>query len=1296
LKKRLILITFYAVVLIVGIDLILRGSYFSGKIEGRLIAEARQSLGYEVGMERLVFNFFPTYIDVNKPYIKGWDKDDPKTALGAGKLRVYFSLPALIGKEIHISRIQVEGPTVSLKRLPGGGYNIDPLMDRLRKLAGGKEKAAGAYKLEVREVTVFNAGINYKDTANGIDAELTDGGVDFRLQREGVFRVGFNLKDITAKRGGMPPVRATAAGDVSYDNGKARLEGVRLSGEGAKLAIKGVVMWSKAPLLDLDVDAGADLNLLDRFAVWKDGPKGEAELKGAVKGTYPHLTGKGTLALRKVSYAGLDVDDIVSDIGFEKGALTLPSLKSRLLGGTVEGNLTVDMGGEVVSYRSSWRLKDIISGYYTRSSKALLFIPWHRVSGSVDIFGSGLNASALQAAGSVDLARYEAPHFASGVSSELDIIKAVHVEFGLKDGNISVDKGMVSTKATVVDFTGAVKLTGESDLVIKGRSSDISEISTMIGYSDMKGNLDVTAYMRGNIVEPDIMGKAHISGASVHGIPFQSADGDVRLNNWRLSASDFVINHDKGSLLLNGAILFKGEGADFYHPVFHAKLGVRDILAKRIIGIFYKEIPVNVAADGDIRFDGTLEKFAGSARLDVGAGDVYGQKLDKGEVQAVLSETEIAFPKVVAVRDRDILTASGGIRFDGTFYGKASSAKVNLSNFDLLMNTGLPVKGSVSVSVTGKGSFDEPDISGSFGAYRLYYKDADLGEGALDVRIKDGVLSGGGAVLGEKVHIDGSLWLDTPYRWKGRVTFDEGRFEPFVKVVYKALPDDVSLISTGVLTAEGALDEPAKTAVAFDFTKVSADIMGRRLDNVGDIGLSYKGGALAIKSMKLKGEDVDIDVSGGAESLEHMNINIAAQADLGALKKPLEDYVDFIDGVGKAKVSLQGDIKDPTISGKVSVAGAGLKFRDFPQKFDNISAGLDMDNGGFTLDGLKAELGGGTVTVSGKGALKGFKVDNFSFKVGAQDVKLRYPENLNVTVDAALYAEGADKHRSIEGEITVKKARYSERIDWKSWLLQFQKGRKETVAGTPGRFDDTALDLHITGKESIKIDNNIAKVPVTPDLNVRGTIARPVLMGRLEASSGQVFFRNNEFRLINGVAEFADPTKMDPLIDLQAETRVKEYLIQLTLSGTMERLKVTLLSDPPLEDADIMTLLTVGRTTEALRGHETAITTGEAASFVTGQIQDAVEERVRRVTGFDRFQIDPYLTSTGASSGPRLTIGKSLFSDKFYITYSSNLGTSEEQFVRLEYKVNNNLSVVAERDELGRVGGDVKYRFEFK
>ena len=94
----------------------------------------------------------------------------------------------------------------------------------------------------------------------------------------------------------------------------------------------------------------------------------------------------------------------------------------------------------------------------------------------------------------------------------------------------------------------------------------------------------------------------------------------------------------------------------------------------------------------------------------------------------------------------------------------------------------------------------------------------------------------------------------------------------------------------------------------------------------------------------------------------------------------------------------------------------------------------------------------------------------------------------------------------------------------------------------------------------------------------------------------------------------------------------------------------------------------------------------EAASFATGQFQDMFESRARSLTGLDRFQVDPYV-STGDTSVPRVTVGKEIVQDKLYVTYSSNVGsTTPEQVFRIEYLLNKHFSLVGERNEVGNTG----------
>jgi len=176
----------------------------------------------------------------------------------------------------------------------------------------------------------------------------------------------------------------------------------------------------------------------------------------------------------------------------------------------------------------------------------------------------------------------------------------------------------------------------------------------------------------------------------------------------------------------------------------------------------------------------------------------------------------------------------------------------------------------------------------------------------------------------------------------------------------------------------------------------------------------------------------------------------------------------------------------------------------------------------------------------------------------------------------------------------------------------------------------------------------------------------------------------------------AGPVAPAPVLDVQAETRVREYRIRLAVSGNADRATVTFLSDPALPDSDILALLALGRRGEELKGKETNVGVGEATSFATGKFQDILESRARSLTGLDRFQVDPYINKQDTAV-PRVTVGKELMPEKLHMTYSSNVGgTTPEQNIRVEYFLNRNISLIGEYDELGQLGADLKFRFEFR
>jgi translocation and assembly module TamB len=346
------------------------------------------------------------------------------------------------------------------------------------------------------------------------------------------------------------------------------------------------------------------------------------------------------------------------------------------------------------------------------------------------------------------------------------------------------------------------------------------------------------------------------------------------------------------------------------------------------------------------------------------------------------------------------------------------------------------------------------------------------------------------------------------------------------------------------------------------------------------------------------------------------------------------------------------------------------------------------------LQQLSGKIGGGDLDFSGILYLKRFAFSRFYVEAKMKNVTSSISNDFSVNFGGSLLYKGTPEAQMVSGNIDINRARYRERIDWKSWLLQTKKA--ETFKADISNLAKADLNIKITGQNNIIIDNNVARAVVGADMVLRGKIYRPSLLGRLETSEGKVFFRNNEFNILHASADFSDPNRLNPYFSIAADTVVKGYKIKMNLEGQLDRFSMSLSSDPPLKEMDVLALLTVGQTGSGAKGLEAGIGAGEATSFVTGKVQDVFEERLRSITGLDRFQVDPYVSKSTGTVEPRVTVSKRLLGDKVFVTLGTAVGTMEEQIVKLEYFMSKNVSLVGVRDERGITGGDIRFRFEFK
>src|SRR5262249_1807985 len=121
------------------------------------------------------------------------------------------------------------------------------------------------------------------------------------------------------------------------------------------------------------------------------------------------------------------------------------------------------------------------------------------------------------------------------------------------------------------------------------------------------------------------------------------------------------------------------------------------------------------------------------------------------------------------------------------------------------------------------------------------------------------------------------------------------------------------------------------------------------------------------------------------------------------------------------------------------------------------------------------------------------------------------------------------------------------------------------------------FDVQLLGPSTLRVENNLARMVATADLNLRGTYDRPVVFGHADIERGEVIFEGRRYRITRGSMDFTNPNRIEPFFDVEAETRVRvpgqAYRVTVGLAGPSEQLRPTVSSDPPLPTADVLALL---------------------------------------------------------------------------------------------------------------------------
>jgi translocation and assembly module TamB len=339
---------------------------------------------------------------------------------------------------------------------------------------------------------------------------------------------------------------------------------------------------------------------------------------------------------------------------------------------------------------------------------------------------------------------------------------------------------------------------------------------------------------------------------------------------------------------------------------------------------------------------------------------------------------------------------------------------------------------------------------------------------------------------------------------------------------------------------------------------------------------------------------------------------------------------------------------------------------------------------------FQAKLGGGDVSGSGEIRFGRGGIDLIDVRAEGRNLVLAPIERTRALVDGTLRLLKDETRFVLSGDLQVKT------LSWKRELtdkFSLSSGPPAAPKAGKGFFDDLTLDIRVRAEDNAVIENSLGRIRGRFDLTVTGGLNAPILLGDIEGIRGDVTFQDRKFRVLRARLSFFNPTAIDPYLDFQGETYLKDYRVTFSLTGLMDRLRPEFVSSPPLPPEDVLALLALGESFKRTYSYDTSSRVG-TGSLLSAQLVEDAKKRAEQMFSLDRFRIDPFVLGASSEMTARLTVGKKI-SRNLMLLYSTNLTSQREEIVRLEWEFSDMFSLVGMRDERGRISFDAKVRKRF-
>jgi translocation and assembly module TamB len=1272
--------------------------------------KASAALGTQVEIQNFAAHLSNLSIDVYGIAVHGVKPYPNPPLLLVQHAKVGIQIVSIWHRKWYLDSVQIDHPIARVFVNADGVSNI-PVF----KTSGGGHTSV--FDLGVRHAVLDGGKVYYNDRKSALNADLHD--VEFRAAYhppQQMYSGKLTYSNGHLQAGTFSPIAHDFDAEFTATPTEFSLTSAMITSGASQFVLMATLEDYSQPRIHGQYQAVLDGDDLRRILRNPAIPAGVVRTSGTVAYKYDSSASPldtsivdGEMSSRQLnvhaSSTRAQLNDLTAQYSLAKGNLAVRNFRASLLGGLLTG--TFEMRN--IAGPSQSKLNATLRGISLAGLKRMG--PSSPATHNVRV-GGVLNATANASWGKTmdDLvahtdATIQANVSRAGITSEsrnvVPVNGVIHANYAAAAKQIALSNSYLRTPQTDLTLNGTV---GErAGLTVQLKSNDLRELETIadlvrpanpgetIQPLGLAGTAAFFGVVRGSTAAPDLTGRLTASNLQFKGTAWKLLRTNVELSPSIASLQHAELDFaDHGQIAFNASAHLKKWAYTQESPI-QIELHASQIDIASLQKIAGSSIPARGTLAANINAHGTLLDPMGQGSVTLVNAKIDGEPVPSAHLSFNGAEQQIHGKLAIhfaAGTVQSVVMIEPRLK---SYDAQLTATGIQLGQLQTLKAHNIQAAGALSLHGSGKGNWDNPQFDATLQVPQLEVQQQKIKDITLEMNVANHVATASlnSHAVDTAIQASAKVNLTGDYFADAKLDTQSIPLAPLLAMYAPSLADGVN----GETEVHATLDGPLKNRKLLEAHAIVPILKLNygskiQLAAASPLHVDYKNGVLDLQRTAIRGTDTDLQIQGSIPTAGNAPLSLLLLGTVNLQVAQLFNPDVRSSGELKFNINSYGARAGANVEGQVQIVDASFASGDLPIGMQHGNGVLVLTKDRLNVQSFKASVGGGTVTAQGGVAYR----PSIQFDLGAtaKGVRLLYPEGVRQEADADLRLAGTSTNAVLGGRVRVQNISFTPDFDLMTFINQLSGG----VAAPPaqGFSQDLQLNLAVSSINNVDLVSRTLSLDGTANLQVRGTAAQPVILGRINLNDGDLIFNGNRFTLAGGTVEFVNPAETQPVVNLALNTTIQQYNIHLRFNGPVDQLRNNYASDPSLPAADIINLLAFGETTEYANANPTPGNQA-AMGLVASQVSSQITSRVSKIAGISQLSINPVLAG-GTAQGPAgavVTVQQRVTGNLF-VTFSTNVAATQSQIIMGQYKLSPRVSVSATRDQNGGFGFDTIFK----